>query len=183
MNNKISVKKITDKNYTINFNLYNQFIDNKLIDEFNLICMLFNLNKDHFIEGSINTINENENNKCIFVLVKPICKEFGFSQRYIYLNLERSFKDHESNIVGLPLSDVKFLPLQFHSYLNSDTIVKTPIEKLEFKINRSKNNIIEIEITFSLDSTFYHFPMFETLIKSFLKRIFRNLQQAYMLIK
>lgn len=183
MNNKISVKKITDKNYKVNFNLYNNVIDNKLCDEFNLICMLFNLNKEHFIEGSINTLNNDENNKYIFVLVKPICKEFGFSQRYIYLNLNRINNDLESNILGLPLTDANFLPLQYQSYLNNSSIVKTPIEKLEFKINRSKINTMELEINFVLDSTFYSFPMFETIIKSFLKKIFRNLQQAYSLLK
>ncbi len=183
MDSKINIKKVNDKQYQIQFNLINPSIDNKMIDDFSLITMLFNLNKDHFIDGMIQSIDSNDNNnKIIMVLVKPICKEFGFNQRYLYLDLVRKENGPISTIIGTPCFTQSLLPVNYQNLINSPNVVPTPLSNLTFSIDKTNSNNIGVLINFTLDDTFYSFPMFDSLIKTFLKSIFKKLQHAYSLI-
>ena len=182
MNSKIGIKKIKDKCYEIKFDLINNKIDSNLIDDFSLITMLFNLNKDHFIDGTIQTLNNDINQRLIMVLVKPICKEFGFNQRYLFLELVRKENGPISTIMGTPCFTQSLLPVNYQNLINSHNVVPTPLSNLTFSIDKTNSNNIGVLINFILDDTFYSFPMFDSLIKTFLKSIFKKLQHAYSLI-
>jgi len=182
MDTKINIKKINEKHYRIQLNLINQSIDNKMIDDFSLITMLFNLNKDHFVDGMIQTIHNDSNNKVIMILVKPICKEFGFNQRYLFLELVRTENGQIYSIKGKPCSTQSILPITYQNLINSPNIINTPLSNITFSIDKTISSKIDICIDFELDNTFYSFPMFDTLIKTFLKSIFKKLQHAYSLI-
>jgi len=182
MNSKIGIKKIKDKCYEIKFDLINNKIDSNLIDDFSLITMLFNLNKDHFIDGTIQTLNNDINQRLIMVLVKPICKEFGINQRYIFLDLSRSITNKVSYITGSPGKEITKLPLVYQNLIDSPSVVPTPLANINFTIDKTQTSSIKINIVFTLDDTFYSFPMFDTIIKSFLKNIFKKLQQAYSIL-
>ena len=182
---KIKFTKIHDKTYKLSFLLENPSLNNSCLDEFALIELLFNVNKEYFSDG---ILKYNETEGYIYLLIKPVCKELGFSQRFMYLSLNKEklpsqaqpnknetlikcapiSKDHPSDI------DARVL-----HYLTDTSILDTFITEANIYLHKQNDYQINIEIVFSLDKSFIIFPLFESFIRMFLTKIFGNLQQCY----
>lgn len=179
--NSVKFKKIEDRKYAISFLLENNGIDNSTINDFFLIELLYKVNHDNFIDG---TIQYNDTNGVMYVLIKPICKELGFNNRYIYLSLEKQKQDNKTYIQCTPI-DVSTLHLideKYHHYLKDPSILSTSLSKMNITIHKTNKHQMVVDLVFSLEPSFYIFPLFETILKMFLKKIFKNLQMYYLMI-
>jgi len=117
---KLKIIKNEKNNYDILYNLKNHNIYLSQIINFDLIKLIYEINKDVFEDFNIEIINENEAN--IYLLLKHYFKELGFPKRYLYLNLQKEKKENNiqfkfktiyddlPNINNFP-SDVIILPI------------------------------------------------------------------------
>ena len=117
---KLKIIKNEKNNYDILYNVKNHNIYLSQIINFDLIKLIYEINKDVFEDFNIEIINENEAN--IYLLLKHYFKELGFPKRYLYLNLQKEKKENNiqfkfktiyddlPNINNFP-SDVIILPI------------------------------------------------------------------------
>ena len=182
--NKIKITKVENRTFKIDFYLINYEISNEHFKSQKLIEYLYLFNSNYFQDGSIKSITDN--NYSIYLLIKPICKELGlFNNRFIYLLLKNNFIGNKINVFGIniPVEDKSKINTDYIKHLEDKTILATPLSGLDFEIEKINNNIMKIVINFELESNFYMFPMFETIIKGFLKNIFKNFQSGYFNVK
>jgi len=86
--NKKDLKVIKNKtnDYSIFYNIKNTNIYLSKIINFNIIQLIYEINKDIFDECNIEIINENE--ATVYIIMKHYFKEIGFPQKYCYLNVK-----------------------------------------------------------------------------------------------
>ena len=92
-NKDIVMNRVCKNNYTIKYNMENNHIILSKILDFNIIRLVYDLNKDFFENIQLNIIDEN--NAVIFILVKPLFSDFGMPQRYAHLKVIRHQIDSE----------------------------------------------------------------------------------------
>jgi hypothetical protein len=92
-NKDIVINRVCKNNYTIKYNMENNHIILSKILDFNIIRLVYDLNKDFFENIQINIIDEN--NAFLFILVKPLFSDFGMPQRYAHLKIVRHQIDSE----------------------------------------------------------------------------------------
>ena len=92
--NKKSLKVIKNKqnDYSILYNVKNNNIYLPKIINFNVIQLVYEINRDFFDDCNIQIINENE--AIIYMLIKHFFKELGIVRRYAYLNAKIIHKDN-----------------------------------------------------------------------------------------
>jgi len=178
---KIKLTKLLDKTYKLSFLLENPFLNNSRLDEFALIELLFNVNKDYFSDG---ILKYNETDGYIYLLIKPVCKELGFSQRFMYLSLHKEQSQTNKNeviIKCIPISKTNqsIIDLRLVHYLKDESILDTFIKEVNISLHKINDYQINVEIIFSLDKSFIIFPLFESIIRMFLTKTFGNLQTCY----
>jgi hypothetical protein len=181
--NSIIFEKLEDRKYMVSFTLENENIDSSTVNEFSLLELLYNSNNEQFIDKCI---QYNENNGIIYILIKPICKEFGFNSRYLYFSLEKKIQDDkkvELQFNPIHVSNLDYLDQKYHHYLKDDSIIPTSIIHLNATFEKINNHQMLVEFTYNLDPAFYIFPLFESILKIVLKKIFKNLQICYKLIR
>ena len=178
---KIKLTKLLDKTYKLSFLLENPFLNNSRLDEFALIELLFNVNKDYFSDG---ILKYNETDGYIYLLIKPVCKELGFSQRFMYLSLHKEQSQTNKNeviIKCIPISKTNqsIIDLRLVHYLKDESILDTFTTEVNISLHKINDYQINVEIIFSLDKSFIIFPLFESIIRMFLTKTFGNLQRCY----
>ena len=176
---KIKFTKLPDKTYKFSFLLENPGLNNNCLDEFALIELLYNVNKDYFSDG---ILKYNDTDGYMYLLIKPVCKELGFSQRFMYL----SFNKEQTNkndifIKCIPISkdDTSIIEPRLVPYLKDESILNIFITEANIYLHKINDYQINIDIVFSLDQSFIIFPLFESFIRMFLTKTFGNLQRCY----
>ena len=181
--NSIIFDKLGDRKYKVSFPLENEKLDNSTVNEFYLMDMLYNSNKEQFIDKCI---QYNETNGVIYILVKPICKEFGFNSRYLYFSLEKKIQDNnnvELQFYPIDVSNLDYLDQKYHHYLKDSSIVPTSIKSLHATFEKINKHQMLVEFTYNIDPSFFIFPLFESILKIVLKKMFKNVQTYYKLIR
>jgi hypothetical protein len=178
---KIKLTKLLDKTYKLSFLLENPALNNNCLDEFALIELLYNVNKDYFVDG---ILKYNKTDGYVYLLIKPVCKELGFSQRFMYLSFNKSQSQTNKDEIlikctPISKSNQSMIDPRLVHYLKDESILDTCISEATIYVNKINDNKINIEIIFSLDNSFIIFPLFESFIRIFLTKTFGNLQKCY----
>jgi len=176
---KIKFTKLIDKTYKLSFLLENPGLNNSRLDEFALIELLFNVNKEYFSDG---ILKYNETEGYIYLLIKPVCKELGFSQRFMYLSLHKEQTNKNEIIIKcIPISKTNqsIIDPRLVHYLKDESILDTFTTEVNISLHKINDYQINVDIVFSLDKSFIIFPLFESMIRMFLTKTFGNLQRCY----
>lgn len=90
-NKDISMIKLNKNHYKIEYCIENNATYLKNIMDFNIIRLVYDINKEFFEDVKLNIIDENTAQ--IFVLMKHLFEDFGMPQRYLCLDLKRVSTD------------------------------------------------------------------------------------------
>lgn len=84
----ICIDKINHGEYKLSFNLENNNIHLTSIIDFNIIKLLYELNKDIYDKIDLNIINNNEAD--LLVINKHLFQDLGLSQKYSYFKIKKT---------------------------------------------------------------------------------------------
>lgn len=91
-----TMERIDKNKYFANFSIENKKIYLKKIIDFNLMQILYEINKDIFDDFKIKLIDD-KNVECYF-LIKHFFSDFGLPQKYIHLDVEK-IEDLDNNTI------------------------------------------------------------------------------------
>jgi hypothetical protein len=92
----ITMERIERNKYTLNFTMENKKIYMKNIINFNIMKILYEVNKDLLVDFKMKLIDD-KNGECYFLL-KHLFSDFGLPQKYIHLDIEK-IEDSENNTI------------------------------------------------------------------------------------
>ena len=95
----ISIDKIIHGEYKISFSLENKNIHMINIIDFNIIKLLYELNKDLYEKIDLNIINDNE--AVLLVINKHLFQDLGLSQKYSYFKIKKTVFENRNIIFDL----------------------------------------------------------------------------------
>ncbi len=102
-NNDIIMQKINKNHYKIEYSIENNATYLKKLLDFNIIKLVYDINKEFFEEVKLEIIDENSAK--IFILMKHLFQDFGMPQRYSCLYLNRAIIN-DSTIVFTGTPDI-----------------------------------------------------------------------------
>jgi len=97
----ISIDKIIHGEYKISFSLENKNIHMINIIDFNIIKLLYELNKDLYEKIDLNIINDNE--AVLLVINKHLFQDLGLSQKYSYFKIKKTVFENRNIIFDLEM--------------------------------------------------------------------------------
>ena len=83
--------KIKKNTYNLTCSIENKNIILSKIIDFNLIKLIYDLNKDIYEKVNIENINDNEVNATL--LMKNMFEDIGMSQKFVYIHIKKENKD------------------------------------------------------------------------------------------
>lgn len=83
--------KIKKNTYNLTCSIENNRIILSKIIDFNLIKLIYDLNKDIYEKVNMENINENEVNATL--LMKNMFEDIGMSQKFVYIHIQKEIKD------------------------------------------------------------------------------------------
>ena len=96
-------KRNDKNNYTLSFDMENKNIFLSKIIDFNLLKLIYDLNKDVYEKSNIKIINDNE---AVFnLLMKHLFEDLGLPQRFSYINIKRIVKEKQIIFVSQTIKD------------------------------------------------------------------------------
>jgi len=166
--------KKNNNNYVLSFNIKNKNFNLVNIINFNLVQILFNLNKDIFECFSFKEENEQEAN--CFILMKHLFEDIGLSQYYCNLNIKKQTNNNsiffvfETNYDNINLNNFQNINCDYNY------VEKLFLEKIicEFKI--LSNNQIDIFIDIYILDEMKYPNIIENLIGLFVFKIFERIK-------
>lgn len=161
------ISRIKTNHYKIDMTVENQQLFMEKILNFNLIKLIFEINKSNFDDCRL---EENENGKegDLYLLVKPLFKDLGFVQRYISLHLTQ-YEDNGT----IQFSGVAF-PEYGETHNKCKNAIATPIKEMHISTFLYNPHKMTLSIQIILEDTFEMSTLFEKIFIVLLKK--NNLQ-------
>ena len=174
-NKNFQFTKIMKHKYKIDFSITNNRIHLDKIIHFSLIKLMYQVNKNHFETMHMDIVDDD--NAYLYILLKPILKELGFSQRYVSLKFIKYSNSEKNKIFlkGIFYSD-------YGEKINQcKNAIPLPIEEINIictiinphKIQLTKN--ISFQENFNMPIFFE--KIFGTLLKSIYKPFINTLEK------
>jgi hypothetical protein len=158
-----------DKNiYEIDCNIENKNISILPFVSFEIITLIYELNKD--ICENIEIIQINETNINVIIIFKNFLEDLGFLQKYCYLNIQ---KICNSENVLFNCSTVYNPTLK----IISDDLELIEIENMVIKINIINPHKIKLNNTIILDTNENIEPFMEKIAGNIISKIFIRIKQ------
>jgi hypothetical protein len=85
-------------NFSLSFSMENNNILLSKIIDFNLVKLVYDLNKDIYEKVSLNKKNDNE--AIMVMLMKNLFEEFGMPQRYSYIRMQKYEQENKISFVS-----------------------------------------------------------------------------------
>jgi hypothetical protein len=159
---KLFISRIKKNHYNVIMTVENPNIFMEKILNFNLIKVIFEVNKNYF-ESCLLEENENGTEGNLYLLVKPLFKELGVYQRYISLHVTK----HENKNNGT----IDFVGVSFPEYGEKKNLCKkammAPIKEMPISSQIYNAHKMSLTIQIILEDDFE--------IPSLLEKIFINL--------
>jgi len=159
---KLIISRIKKNHYNIFMTVENRNIFMEKILNFNLIKVIFEVNKNYF-ESCLLEENENGTEGDLYLLVKPLFKELGVFQRYISLHVTK----HENKQNGT----IDFVGVSFPEYGKKNNQCKkammAPIKEMPISSQIYNAHKMSLTIQIILEDDFE--------IPTLLEKIFINL--------
>jgi len=86
-------KRTSKNHYTLQFSMENKLIFMSKVIDFNLIKLIYDLNKDIYEKVEFNTFSENET--VLTLLIKHLFEDIGLPQRYSVLHIKRIIDENQ----------------------------------------------------------------------------------------
>jgi hypothetical protein len=174
-NNNFSFIKQSNNHYKISGIIENKNILIKNIINFNFLELICKINNELFeiIELKI----DNENEAYLFLLVKPIFKNFGILQRYISLKIIQSQIMDTVIFTCIPYLDNALI----NKYSNN--IIHAPIFKIIVQCNIHNPYKFELNKHIYLEENFIFPSIIEQLMGNIFKKIYKKIVKTVELIK
>jgi len=90
--------KIKKNHYSLSFSMFNKNIVLSKILDFNLVKLIYDLNKDIYVHVNLEKVNENE--AIVTLLMKHLFEDLGLPQRFSYVTIERKVTDNKTLFTG-----------------------------------------------------------------------------------
>ena len=97
-------KKNNVNNYSLSFQIENKSINLPKIVDFNLVKLIYDLNKDVYENVNLKIINENE--AILNVLMKPLFKDLGIQQRFTYLHMKKQTMPESISFISQTINSI-----------------------------------------------------------------------------
>lgn len=166
-NPNLFISRIKKNHYKIDITVENKNLFMEKILNFNLIKLIFEINKSNFEECRLED-NENGKEANIYLLVKPLFKELGFFQRYISLHLTKFEENGTMQFLGVAF------PEYGQTHNKCKNAIAAPIKEMPISSFLYNPNKMTLSIQIILEDTFEMTALFEKIFISLLKT--NNLQ-------
>lgn len=160
--------------YQIDFTVENKNIYVSNILNFNLIKLIYEVNKNMFEVIQLDMINENEAK--LYLLMKPIMKELGVLQRFTALNISMYTDNKYVYFKGVPCPE-------YTSLNQCRNAILAPIKEFTIMCNILTPHKFKFTKTLVLDSDFTMVLFFENIFGTLVKTIFQKTMKAIECIK
>jgi hypothetical protein len=169
-NKKIEFTKIKKNIYKLESYVENNNIYLEKLIHFDLIHLFYKVNMDYFEVVDFEIVNENE--AILFVLMKPLFKEFGVQSRYV--NLKITKKMDKSNIYFICNSCSNFTS----NTQKYNKAIKSPLINVNITCTLIHSHLLHITETLTFDETCDSFILIDKLLSQILKVIFKQTIKA-----
>ena len=163
------VFKKNDKNdYSLFFYMENPHINLSKIIDFNLVKLIYDVNKDIYEKVNLTIINDNE--ATLNLLMKSLFEEIGMCQRFSYLNIEKVVTDNSISFISKTIKDVKPEGMPNDAEL-------IPIKNMICKFNIITQHKIEFICNILFENTNIITSVVEKIIGLILFKVFKRVKQ------
>ena len=169
-NKKIDFTKIKKNMYKLESFVENNNIYLEKLIHFDLIHLFYKVNMDYFEVADFEIVNENE--AILFVLMKPLFKEFGVQSRYV--NLKITKKTDRSNVYFTCTSCNEFTS----NTQKYNKAIKSPLINVNITCKLIHPHLLHITETLTFDETYDNFIIIDKLLSQILKVIFKQTLKA-----
>jgi len=166
---KVTFTKLSNNTFKLESFIENKYIFLEKILNFDLIKLFYQVNSQYFETVDFTLINENE--AILFLLMKPLIKQFGSTSRYVNLKITKKVESDTCVFFTGSTCDI------FNKTINT-TVTPSPLLSASITCNIINPHLLHIYEVLTFDENYANYSIFEKILSSILKIIFKQTIQA-----
>lgn len=166
---KVTFTKLSNNTFKLESFIENKNIFLEKLLNFDLIRLFYQVNSQYFETVDFKLINENE--AILFILMKPLINHFGSTSRYVNLKITKRVESNTRVFFTGSTCDI------FNKKINS-SILPSPLLNASITCNIINPHLLHISEVLIFDENYANYSIFEKILSSILKIIFKQTIQA-----